>query len=211
VRSGACPLVFSSTDNPRAASGGWRYSPRMSRTLSMNCGSVDSLKVSTRWGLRPKARQIRLTAVWLIPSARASDRVDQCVASFGVVANVVTNTCSICSSVSLRGAPGAAHRPGLPAAGPQTASATWSPWAATLQAAGHRDVAGAFGAGQHDPAALGQRLAALGAASRALQRRALLIGQRQGRQLGTARRPVVRWSGSIAGTYQPSNKLVSCA
>src|SRR5579863_2934673 len=30
----------------------------MSRTFSMNCGSVDSLKVSLRWGCKPKARQI---------------------------------------------------------------------------------------------------------------------------------------------------------
>ena len=35
-------------------------SPTMSRTLSMNCGSGDSLKSSTRCGLSPNARQIRL-------------------------------------------------------------------------------------------------------------------------------------------------------
>ena len=36
-----------------------------------------SLKVSTRWGFRPKARQIRETADWLIPVALAIERVDQ--------------------------------------------------------------------------------------------------------------------------------------
>jgi hypothetical protein len=49
----------------------------MSLTLSMNCGSGESLKLSVRWGLSPKARQIRLTAVWLIPVAVAIERVDQ--------------------------------------------------------------------------------------------------------------------------------------
>ena len=51
----------------------------------MNWGSVESLNASVRWGLSPKARQIRLTAVWFSPRARASDRVDQWVASVGVV------------------------------------------------------------------------------------------------------------------------------
>jgi hypothetical protein len=35
----------------------------MSRTLSMNCGSGESLNVSLWWGLSANARQIRLTAV----------------------------------------------------------------------------------------------------------------------------------------------------
>jgi len=43
----------------------------------MNSGSVDSFQVSTRCGLSPNARQIRDTAVWLSPVARAIDRVDQ--------------------------------------------------------------------------------------------------------------------------------------
>ena len=72
----------------------------------MNWGSVESLNASVRCGLSPKARQIRLTAVWFSPSARASDRVDQWVASVGVVSRVVTMTCSMRSSVSLRDAPG---------------------------------------------------------------------------------------------------------
>jgi uncharacterized protein (DUF3084 family) len=78
----------------------------MSRILSMNCGSVDSLKVSTRWGLSPNARQIRLIADWDMPSLRARLRVDQWVASVGVVSKVMTSTRSTCSSLIVRGAPG---------------------------------------------------------------------------------------------------------
>src|SRR4051812_35869784 len=48
----------------------------MSRTLSMNCGSGDSLTASVWCGLSANARQIRLTAVWLMPVARAIERVD---------------------------------------------------------------------------------------------------------------------------------------
>jgi hypothetical protein len=59
VRSSACTWVFSSTHRTRAAWGGLRYSPTMSRTLSMNCGSVESLNASVRCGLSPNARQIR--------------------------------------------------------------------------------------------------------------------------------------------------------
>jgi hypothetical protein len=54
-----------------------QYSPTMSRTFSMNCGSADSFQVCSRWGLSPNARQIREMVVWLIPVARAIDRVDQ--------------------------------------------------------------------------------------------------------------------------------------
>jgi hypothetical protein len=43
----------------------------------MNCGSVDSFQVSTKWGLSPDARQIRLIAVCDRPVASAIDRVDQ--------------------------------------------------------------------------------------------------------------------------------------
>jgi hypothetical protein len=72
----------------------------------MNCGSVDSLKVSTRCGLSPNARQIRLIADCDMPSWRARLRVDQWVASAGVVSKVATSTCSTCSSVMVRAAPG---------------------------------------------------------------------------------------------------------
>src|SRR4051794_19037057 len=45
----------------------------MSRTLSMNSGSGESLNASVWWGLSPKGRQIRLIALWLMP-ARAAIR-----------------------------------------------------------------------------------------------------------------------------------------
>jgi hypothetical protein len=67
-----------------------RYSPTTSRTLSINCGSGESLNASVWCGLNPKARQIRLTALWLIPVAAASERVDQCVASRGCSSSVFT-------------------------------------------------------------------------------------------------------------------------
>src|SRR6266498_4024002 len=82
-RSSAWICDFSSTQNTTAASGELRYRPTMSRTLSMNCGSGESLNASVWCGLSPNARQIRLTAVWLIPVAAAIDRVDQCVAFAG--------------------------------------------------------------------------------------------------------------------------------
>jgi hypothetical protein len=72
----------------------------------MNWGSGESLKVSTRCGFNPNARQILLTADWLIPVAVAIDRVDQCVASTGVSSRVFTITSSTASSVTERGAPG---------------------------------------------------------------------------------------------------------
>jgi hypothetical protein len=43
----------------------------------MNCGSVLSFQVWTKWGLRPNARQIGDMTDWLIPVAVAIDRVDQ--------------------------------------------------------------------------------------------------------------------------------------
>jgi hypothetical protein len=72
----------------------------------MNWGSGDSLKLSTRWGLSPKLRQIRLTALWDMPAALAIERVDQWVASSGVSSSVLTTTLSTSSSLMLRGAPG---------------------------------------------------------------------------------------------------------
>jgi hypothetical protein len=56
--------------------------------------------------LSPNARQIRLTADWLIPVATAIERVDQCVASRGCSSSVFTITRSTCSSVIVRGFPG---------------------------------------------------------------------------------------------------------
>jgi hypothetical protein len=73
---------------------------------------VDELRVfihfheSCRCGCNPNARQIRDTADCDMPNSAASDRVDQCVASFGVVANVRVITASTCSSATVRGRPG---------------------------------------------------------------------------------------------------------
>jgi hypothetical protein len=97
---------FSSTHMTTAASGGFRQSPTMSRTSSMNCGSGESLNASVWCALRPKARQIRLIALWLSPVAAAIDRVDQWVASGGCSASVVTITRSTSSSPIERGRPG---------------------------------------------------------------------------------------------------------
>ena len=73
----------------------------------MNWGSVDSFQAWTMWGLRPKARQIRETADWDMPSDLAIDRVDQCVSPFGgVCSRVAAMTFSTCSSVTVRGRPG---------------------------------------------------------------------------------------------------------
>lgn len=69
----------------------------------MNCGSLDSFQLSWRCGCSPNAFQMRCTADWVRPTSLAIDRVDQCVASFGVVSNVLTMTSSTLSSVILRG------------------------------------------------------------------------------------------------------------
>ena len=76
--------------------------------FSMKRGSADSLKVSVRWGCSAKARQMRLTVLWLRPERRAMDRVLQCVASFGVVSRVSVTTLSTSASVTVRGLPGLA-------------------------------------------------------------------------------------------------------
>src|SRR6266540_2391078 len=78
----------------------------LTRTLSMNCGSGDSLNVSTWCGLSANARQIRLIADCDIPVAAAIDRVDQCVALSGWASSVVTMTRSTSSSPIVRGLPG---------------------------------------------------------------------------------------------------------
>ncbi|MBD2894393.1 hypothetical protein amrb99_33180 [Actinomadura sp. RB99] len=106
VRSIACICDFSSTARTSAFSGGFRYSPTTSRTLSTNCGSVDSFQVCTVCGLGPNARQIRETADCDIPVAAAIDRVDQCVSAPGVSSNVAVTTRSTCSSEITRGRPG---------------------------------------------------------------------------------------------------------
>ena len=56
--------------------------------------------------LERERRQIRLTAVWLIPVAAAIERVDQCVALAGCPSSVFTITRSTSSSLIERGFPG---------------------------------------------------------------------------------------------------------
>jgi hypothetical protein len=73
----------------------------------MNWGSVDSFQASCRWGLSPNARQIRDTAVWLIPVALAMDRVDQWLSWLGGGSSrVLVSTCSTWASAIARGRPG---------------------------------------------------------------------------------------------------------
>src|SRR6266567_2931841 len=83
----------------------------MSRTFSTNIGSVESLKVSTRCGCRPKAPQMRCTLVTETPEALAIDRRLQWVASSGIVSSVFVTTSVILSSPILRGAPGRDRQP----------------------------------------------------------------------------------------------------
>jgi hypothetical protein len=78
VRSSAWICDFSSTSSTRARSGGLRYSPQMSWTFSMNCGSYESCHVSWRWGYSPNACQVRITASAVTPTSLAIERVDQC-------------------------------------------------------------------------------------------------------------------------------------
>lgn len=104
---------FSSTACICARSGGRRYRPMTSRPLSTKAGSLESLKVSARWGWRPKARHTRLTIVWLIPERAAMLRVLQGVASLGWLSRVRATRRSTSASPTVRGAPGrgASERP----------------------------------------------------------------------------------------------------
>jgi hypothetical protein len=106
VRSRAWTWLFSSTLRTTARSGGLRYNPTTSRTFSTKYGSVDSLNASCRWGRRPNARQIRLTAVWDRPVALAMPRVLQWVAAAGLDSSVRVTTSSTWASVMVRGGPG---------------------------------------------------------------------------------------------------------
>ena len=62
----------------------------------MKRGSADSLKASVRWDCSAKARQMRLTVLWLRPERQAMDRVLQWVASLGVTSKVNAITGSVC-------------------------------------------------------------------------------------------------------------------
>ena len=67
----------------------------MSRTLSTNSGSLDSLNVWLRCGCKPNATHIRRIVVWEKPVAAAIERIDQCVASAGVFRNVRSITAAL--------------------------------------------------------------------------------------------------------------------
>ena len=89
--------------------------PTTSRTFSTKNGSVDSLNVSALCGAKPKARQMRDTMVWLMPTRLAMSRVDQCVAPSGCVSSVRLTRRSTSASPTLRGAPlrGASASPSI--------------------------------------------------------------------------------------------------
>src|SRR4029453_15313880 len=106
VRSSAWIWDFSSTHSTTAASGGSRYRPTTSYTLSTNNGSLDSLKVSARCGWRPKSRQIRPIVDFDNPDRSAINLRDQCVAFFGVSSRVATTTSSTWSRAIDGGRPG---------------------------------------------------------------------------------------------------------
>lgn len=92
------------------------YNPTTSLTFSIKKGSVEILKVSTLCGLSPKARHMRKIAFCVRPLLAAIERVDQCVASFGILSSVSLTTRSTSSSVIVRGGPGrgASYRPSNP-------------------------------------------------------------------------------------------------
>src|SRR4051794_27501245 len=72
----------------------------------MNCGSVDSLNVSARCGLRPKSCQIRPIVDFDSPDFSAIDVRDQWVALRGVCSRVATTTSSTLSTAIDGGRPG---------------------------------------------------------------------------------------------------------
>lgn len=120
-------LGFSSTANTAAASGGLRYSPTMSRTLSIRCGSGEILKLSWRQGLSPNARQISATVVLEIPCLAASPRVDQCVSAPGVAPACRPRPPPPPHHRPSAQHPAAARRPAPPAGLRQTGAATCPP------------------------------------------------------------------------------------
>ena len=68
--------------------------------------SVRISKLSIKCGFSPKAFQIRPTVDFDNPDSSAIDARDQCAALGGCRFNVAATTCSICSSLIRRGAPG---------------------------------------------------------------------------------------------------------
>src|SRR5712691_9043030 len=72
VRSNAWIWHFSSSDKTIAFAGGCRYKPVTSSSFSAKRGSLLSLKLLTRCGFKPCARQIRPTVDALTPTAGAT-------------------------------------------------------------------------------------------------------------------------------------------
>src|ERR1700689_1737849 len=97
---------FSSTHSTTARSGGWWYRPTTSTTFSAKNGSVDSLKVPAKCGLRSNLRQIRPIVDLDSPLRCAIEARDQCVASAGISSRVAVMTSSTLSSRIDGGRPG---------------------------------------------------------------------------------------------------------
>ena len=146
----------------------------------MNCGSLLSLKVSTRCGLSPNAFQIRPTVDFDSPVSAAIDARDQCVASAGCAPASPRSPASICSSVILRGAPG---RGSSASPSRRLLHEPPPPLAHRLRPhphlGGHLLVGFTCRATQHDPTPLRQRLRGLRPPRPPLQRLPLLVGQHQ--------------------------------
>src|SRR5262252_592045 len=104
--SSACIWLFSSTHKTTAFSGGFKYSPTISRTFSTKNGSVDSLKCFCRCGCKPKACQIRCTVDLDMRLWDAICRTLQCVPFLGLVSSVLRTNCATRSSLIGRGRPG---------------------------------------------------------------------------------------------------------
>ena len=90
-----------------AFSGGFRYRPTTSISFSSNFGSLDSLNVSTRCGLSPRAAHTRCTVAADTPAFAAIVRHDQWVWPSGVECLVRCTISSIfsCGIVDLRPRP----------------------------------------------------------------------------------------------------------
>lgn len=144
----------------------------------MKNGSVESLKVCERCGARANARQILETVDCDMPVAAAMERVDQCVAFFGVSSSVLTITRSTSASVIFRGTPGlgSSHRPSKPfsrKAPPPGADRVRS----DPQTTGHLHDRVTVRALQHDPRPLSQRLRGCAPTHPALQHGPLGLSQ----------------------------------
>src|ERR1700739_3150021 len=100
VRSSGCTEDFSSAHSTIAFSGGFRYRPTTSTSLSSNVGSLDTLNVSTRCGLRPNSCHTRCTVLFDTPATPAIVLVLQCVSPCGRYSSVsVTILSSVASGI----------------------------------------------------------------------------------------------------------------